>query len=79
MNYLPLVHGSSVYLNDKTVFSGTLGQAIRWMRERPVAERDRFAILVQHHPEPISFEAIEMIARRTGSLGDNPVRLSIAA
>jgi hypothetical protein len=79
MNYLPLVHGSSVYLDEKTVFSGTLGQAIRWMREQPASERRRFAVLIQHHRDPISFEAIEMIARRTGSLGDNPVCLSIAA
>jgi hypothetical protein len=79
MNYLPLVHSSSVYVGEKPVFSGTLGQAIRWMRQQPSTERPRFNILVQNHRDAISFEEIEMIARRTGTLGDTPSILTIAA
>lgn len=79
MNYLPLVHCSSVYVDEKPVFSGTLGQAIRWMCEQPSRDRSRFTIRVQNHGNAISFKEIEMIACRTGTLGDTPTVLTIAA
>lgn len=77
MDYLPLVHCSSVYAGEKPVFSGTLGQAIRWMRQQSPPDRHRFNVLVQNHREAISFEEIELLARRTGTLGDTPATLSV--
>jgi hypothetical protein len=79
MNYLPLVHSSCVYVEQKAVFSGTLGQAIRWMRQQPPIERSRFHVMVQHHGTSISFDEIEAIAHRTGSLGDSSFILPMAA
>ena len=78
MDYLPLVHRAWVHLGDggasvassKPVLqTGTLGAVLRWIREQPELDRERFVIGIQHRPNLHSYRELEAVAARSGTLG----------
>jgi len=79
MDHLPLVHRAWVHLADETnpkvlagpvVRSGTLGAMIRWMHEQPERERTRFVVGIQNQPAPVTYRDLEVMAARTGTMGN---------
>jgi len=79
MDYLPLVRPAWVHLPDESdpraltgpvVRSGTLGAMIRWMHEQDEQQRARFVVGVQNSREALTYQDIELIAARQGTLGN---------
>lgn len=80
MDHLPLVHRAWVHLADESdpkalvgpvIQSGTLGAMIRWMHEQPETDRTRFVVGIQNQPMPVTYRDIEVMAARTGTLGND--------
>jgi len=78
MDYLPLVHRAWVHFADgeasttpskSVIQTGTLGAVIRWIREQPELDRERFVIGIQHRPNMHSYRELEAVAARSGTLG----------
>jgi hypothetical protein len=80
MDHLPLVHRAWVHLADESsptalagpvIQSGTLGAMIRWMHDQPETDRIRFVVGIQHMRSPVTYRDLEVMATRSGVLGND--------